>query len=299
VQTEANVAVLWYRADLLRQEGIEPPRTWKELVACALHFKQQVVRETYGLGNYPLVFPAGLKAGETTTYQFLAFVWAANGELMQQGKVVLGQPVIEALEFLKSLVHTHHVTPPDVVTYTWVDAPKRFAQGKAVFAISGSYDKALIQDIAGWDEPTFKEKVGFVPIPAAERGQQATTAGGMVYALFRQSKHLQQALELLKAVASPDVMLEFCLRSGRKPTRISVAQALHPERDWFLHHTSKLLDIAKIRPSIPEYAQISVQLRALLETVVSCDLSPELAVQNAQLIIEALTRYSGEETSQG
>lgn len=291
VQTEANVAVLWYRADFLEQEGLTPPRTWDELVRVTLHFKQDAIRKKYGLSAYPLIFPAGLKAGENTTYHLLAFIHSTGEKILDEGKINLGPGTLRSLNFLHDLIQRHQVTSPEAITFAWDDAPRMFAQGVAVMAIGGSYAKSLIQQVSGWDQAAFRKKVGFVPIPAGPKGKPATTAGGMVYGLFRQSKYLPEALEVLKHVASPELMKEFCIGTDRKPTRISVAQELDPERDWFLYQTAQLLNIAQIRPSLPEYAKISEQLRVMLENVVAQRLSAIEAVQKAQSIIDALTGH--------
>lgn len=84
-------------------------------------------------------------------------------------------------------------------------------------AFGGTYEKSLIQEVSGWDEEEFKKRVGFLPVPAGPQGRQATTAGGMVYVLFRQSNHPKVVLEILKIASNPALMEEFCRKTGRKP----------------------------------------------------------------------------------
>jgi ABC-type glycerol-3-phosphate transport system substrate-binding protein len=287
-QIEANVSLIWYRKDWFDHEGIKPPESWGELVEVARHFK--IKRRKYGLSHFPLAFVGGLKAGETTTYQLLPFIWSAGGEVLSEGEVVLDNKAIQAVEFLRDLVHRYKVVSPKVVSYEWNQLPKLFATGEVALAVGGSYEKAQIQEIAGWDDQEFKGKVGFIPIPArpGEGGRQVTLAGGMVYTIFSQSKNPKAAMEILKIVTSSELMRRFCQVTGRNPTRVSVAKNLDPQKDWFTHETSKLLCKARLRPSIPQYAKVSEQLQMMFENAISGRLGPDEAVRKAKEIIEAL-----------
>jgi len=155
-------------------------------------------------------------------------------------------------------------------------------------AIGGSYEKALIQKVSGWNEEAFRKRVGCIPIPAGPGGESAATAGGMVYVIFRQSREAELTLEILKKVMSPPLMWEFCTRTGRNPTRVSVAQTMDPEKAWFPYRVSKLLHSAGARPAIPEYAKVSEQLQLMIENAISKRMSPQQAVEKAREIIEAL-----------
>ncbi len=280
IQPEANVSVIWYRKDWFKKEGQSPPQTWSELVAAAQVFKRYV--------DFPLVFAAGTKAGETTTYQLLPFIWAGGGCIFSYGKVALGHQVVITLDFLRSVVQNYRVAPPDVVSYTWDHPARLFGQGKAALAIGGSYEKPLIQEESGWNEQDFRKKVGCIPIPAGPGGKQATVSGGMVYVIFQQSKQAGTSLEILKKVVSPPLMQEFCTKTGRSPTRISVAQSLDAKDAWFSRQVSSLLHRARTRLNIPQYAAVSRQIQTMMENAISGRLPPSQAVEQARGIIDAI-----------
>ncbi|RLC79418.1 MAG: hypothetical protein DRI61_07945, partial [Chloroflexi bacterium] len=290
IHIQTDVALLWYRKDWFKAEGIYPPQTWDELVQIALHFQQEDVRRKYGMGDYAMAFPASLKAGETTSYLLLPFLWSAGGDVFANGKVVLNSPATRrAVKFLTDLVHKYKVASPKVANCKWDWPMTLFATGQVAMSVGGSYESGMIKEIAGWDEKTFREKAGFVLIPAGPGGEQATTAGGMTYAIFRQSKHPDLALEILKMITGPKLMKEFCVATGHNPPRISVAQSLDPEEDWFLVKTQKMLSNARVRPSTPEYPKVSEQLRAMIQNTISRRMSVEQAVQKAAEIISAIT----------
>jgi multiple sugar transport system substrate-binding protein len=290
IHAQTDMALIWYRKDWFEAEGMGPPATWDELVEVAQYFQRAEVRKRYGLGPYALAFPAGLKAGETATYQLLPFLWSTGGDVFADDEVALDSDAVRrAVAFLRDLVSRYHVASPEVTTYEWNRAPKLFAGGEVAMSIGGSYESALIQEVTGWDGDEFRARVGFVPVPAGPGGQQTTSAGGMSYAIYRQAKQPELALEILKIATGPELMKEFCLATGQNPPRISVYQALDPERDWFLYKTSTMLYSARVRPLTPEYAKVSEQLRAMIENAVSNQMAVGEAVRRAAEIISAIT----------
>ncbi|HET90343.1 MAG TPA: extracellular solute-binding protein, partial [Chloroflexi bacterium] len=90
---KADVSLLWYRRDWFAQEGLQPPRTWDDLIAVGRHFLQDSVRERYGL-EYPLAFPGGVAGGEATVYNLMPFIWSAGGGIFdgQMDRVIFDSP---------------------------------------------------------------------------------------------------------------------------------------------------------------------------------------------------------------
>ncbi|MEA3355921.1 MAG: extracellular solute-binding protein [Candidatus Bipolaricaulota bacterium] len=296
IPPEADVAGVWFRRDWFTLEGISPPRNWGELLTATQHFKKKKIRNRYGLGDYPLAFPGGLEAGETTSYILLPLLWSAGEEVFVDGKINLGEGARQVLSFLVDLVHRYKVAAPKVISCEWNRAPILFGQGQTALSFGGSYEKFIICQAAGWGEEEFKKRVGFLPFPAGPKGTATTMASGMVYSIFRQSKAHRQALEILKRAVSPGVMKDFCCSTGQNPPRISVARALDPQKDWFLYNTSRLLYNARVRPLIPEYAAVSEQLQAMMENALSCRMTVEEAVGWAEQVIGAI--MSGIDESQ-
>ncbi|HHR86115.1 MAG TPA: extracellular solute-binding protein [Candidatus Acetothermia bacterium] len=278
-QPEANVSVLWYRKDWFEEDGLEPPRTWSDLVRTARRFQPRI--------RFPLVFAAGRKAKETTTYQMLPFLWSAGGRLFD-GEVELDGGVVTGLRFIADLVHKYCVASPDVAAYAWDEPARLLAKGRAVLAVGGSYEKPLIQEEAGWDDEAFRDKVGCIQIPAAVGGAPATVAGGMVYVIFRQTRVAPLALDVLKRIVSPDLMRKFCVETGRSPTRISVAKSLDTERGWFSRRVSELMHGARPRWDIPEYARVSGQLQLMIESAVTGRATPQEAVEKTRDVLRAI-----------
>lgn len=286
----ADVGVLWYRRDWLAAEGLAPPATWADLVAVGRHFRQPAVRERCDLPPHPLVLVGGRAGGETTTYQLLPFLWSAGGDLIADERIMLDSPENrEALTFLVGLVRDHELVSPDVVAYAWDDPARIFAEGDAALALGGTYESFFIRSVAGWDERTFLRKVGFVPIPAGPSGAPAVLVGGMSYVIYRQSQHAEQALALLNLAGSEEVLAPFSQRTGNFPPQVSVARNLAAAGDGFLAQAAPLLEIARPRPQIPEFARVSRQFQALIEDCLTGRRKVEDALPRTAELIAAIT----------
>lgn len=290
VPITADISVIWYRRDWLAAEGLSPPNTWDELVAVGRHFRQSSVRTRYGLGAHPLVLVGGRRGGETTTYQLLPFLWSAGGDLIVDNQVVLDSlNSQQALTFLTSLVQTEKLAPPEVVDYAWDEAARIFAEGGAALAVGGTYESFFIRSLAGWDEVTFREKVGFVAIPAPVNGQPAVLVGGMSYVVYHQSQTPVQALALLDLASQDEILGPFSLRTAHHPPRITTAQNLAQAGNGFLAQTASLSKIARPRPSIPDFARVSAQFQALVENCLTGRQPIEQAVPRTAEMIAAIT----------
>ena len=286
----ADTNGLWYRRDWFELEGLTPPTTWSELLSVGHHFQQPEVRQRYEVAQYPMVLVGGRSGGETTTYQLLPFLWAAGGDLIADDQVVLDSPESQqALDFLASLVQAEKLVSPEVVDYAWDEAARMFANGKVALAIGGSYESFFIRAQAGWDDAAFLEKVGFGPIPAAPGKKPAALVGGMSYVIYNQSQSPIEALELLDLASSEEISSSFNVQTGHYPPLIKAVENLSNAGSGFLTEAASLLEIARPRPSHPDYARVSEQFQLLVENCLAGRISAAQAVPRTAERISAIT----------
>lgn len=286
VQTDTNVAVLWYRKDWFTEEGLSPPCTWEDLVRAATHLKTH--RKQYGFGEYPVAFCGEIQGGETTTFALLPFLWSVGGELIVDQQVRLNSRAVQTLKFLTDLVHIHQLVSPQVVEFSWDEPRRLFAAGEAAIVLGGSYEKQAIQAVSRWDEETFNARVGMLPIPAGPGGSAVTAVGGMIYAVFRQTMFPEIAVEFLKVLASPGLMKWFCEQTGRVPSRRSVVTSMETARCCFQCEVQKILEHARSRPVSPHYAKVSTQFRLMVENAITRRMPATEAVRRARDNIAAI-----------
>jgi hypothetical protein len=111
----------------------------------------------------------------------------------------------------------------------------------------------------------------------------------MSFAVQRQSRHQAQALAILARVADGAVLREFSARAGENPPTLSANQALSPESEPFLHATAQLVEHARARWALPEYARVSAQIGRMFEAAILGELEPEQAVARAAAVISGIT----------
>jgi ABC-type glycerol-3-phosphate transport system substrate-binding protein len=147
----------------------------------------------------------------------------------------------------------------------------------------------MIKSVAGWDEEDCQERLAFVPIPAGPHGQQATLLGGMAYGIYRQSRNQDLALNLLARATDADVLRAFSIRAGENPPSVAANQQFTPESEPFLFAAAQLVEHARARWPLPEYARVSAQITRMFESAILGELEPEQAVTRAALVISGIT----------
>ncbi len=289
VRTQTDMAVLWYRKDWFAALNMDTPESWKDIIRIGKRFQEKEVRERFGNGPFPLALPLGQKARETLVYQLLPLFWSNGGGVFDDGALILdSKENIETLQFLRDLVDAHELVQPEAVTYDWNRSMKLFAAGRVAMAFGGTYEKRMIQEITDWEEDEFYEKVGYALIPGGPHGAPATTAGGMCYVIYAESKNKRLAMEIVKLATSFQNMKDFMMDTYQHPPRVSIAEQLSKEHHRFLAETAGFLYEARPRPNFPDYTSLSDSIQEMVENVVRGSVSPDAAVKETSREIRSL-----------
>jgi multiple sugar transport system substrate-binding protein len=282
VQAPADVTGLWYARSALT----EPPRTWSQLRTAGLSLLRA------GDWESVLTLPGGLAGGETTTYALVALLAANGASVLRDAAVTLDSPAaVEAMAFLRQLVDDG-IVPAKAAEFAGHEGVQLFAEGHAAMCVGASYQA---EDIAAWAGIKLEDvlgEFGFVPLPGGPSGDGpggGVLAGGMAYAIPRQSAHPELALSLLRTLTSTDVLVRQCLQNGQLPPRRSALDQVTAE-SAFHAATGELLRRAILRPVTPAYALVSDQLQAMISDVITRRARPAAAVSHAAETISAVTR---------
>jgi ABC-type glycerol-3-phosphate transport system substrate-binding protein/DNA-binding transcriptional regulator YhcF (GntR family) len=277
----ADAAGLWYRRDELQSLGLEPPVTWSELRTVGRAFAEAGVRT-------PILMPGGSLAGETTAYFLIAFLASNGAQVLGPEGVTLRSPATaQALRFLRGLVE-ERLVPLEVVGYEWNQTIRVLAEGRAALSFGGSYEAEALAEALGVHHREVWDHFGFTHVPAGPRGNPASVAGGMMFAVFRQAAQPTLAVRLLERIVDPDALARFARSTGRTPSRRSAIELVAPDLP-FLSRTAELLEGAASRPWMPSYPRVSAQLQAMLEAVLTGRLGPSAAAQRTADMIGAIT----------
>jgi multiple sugar transport system substrate-binding protein len=281
VSAFAEMAGLWFNRRRLQAQRLDAPTTWSELLTAARALRG-------GQSAASLALPGGTAGGETTSYCLFGFLASNGARVLEDDAIGLGSAATtQTLRFLRRLV-TEGCLPSVAVGYEWDRPIHLLAEGQAAMSIGGTYEAETLAARTGAGARDVWEHFGFAPIPAGPNGQQASVAGAMIFAVFRQAAHPKAAMRLIERAVTPAALAAAARRSGRVPSRRS-ALALAGTDLPFLWHAGEIIERAVTRPWIPLYSRVSTQLQAMLETVLTGGAGPAAAAHHTAAMIAAIT----------
>ena len=140
---DANSQHLFYRKDILEKAGVQPPKTYEDVLAAAKAIKDK------GLLEYPLA--AADKPGWDLGAEFVNLYLGSGGDFFEPGSAKLtidNDNGLKTLEMMKSL---SAFMPPDYLTYDANEMKAAFLAGKVAMMDGwGSYAGSVI----GPDSPS-------------------------------------------------------------------------------------------------------------------------------------------------
>lgn len=283
--------VLYYRKDLLAEQGFSPPATWSELLTQA----RAIVQKEKRAGRFMAGYSGQFKQYEGLVCDMLEFIFSNGGAVKSEDgrRSLLSQPpALEAVRFVASKL-IGGVAPRGVLTYEEPESLALFVQGRAVFLRNWPYAWSIINDpkksqVAG--------KAGLAPLPAFPGGQSSSVLGGWQLGISAYSRHPRQAWLFVEFVTSQKIQKLIALEAGRAPTR----RALYDDPEVLEQRPhfaalGKILLGARPRPRSPIYPAISEVLQEYFSQAISrpgADI-PALARQADERIRTLLT-LSGE-----
>lgn len=223
----AQWPVLWYRKDLLAENGIKPPTTWDEYRAAA----EKLTDPAKGL--YGAVFSAG--RNWNTHVMALIAVWSAGGLLFDEKlNVAFDSPETRrALAYYSEMAMRY--SPPDVAQYGFHEAAAAFTSGKA--ATTFYWGRVLSQLYA--EAPHLLSKTATIHIPRDR--QYRTTLHFDEFSAYK-TPNAKETMELIMFMLQPEQMIKILwpVAGHVIPTRKSM-QALYARHPWLVDNP----DIAK------------------------------------------------------
>ena len=269
----ADIGVLYYRQDLLKQARMSLPTTLDELSETV----RTVQTETGYLWQGERY--EGLVANFTEIMEGLGATW-----IDPAGNVGLDTPTaIEAAALLKQLIQ-EGISPDEVITYTEQDGLQQFLEGETLFLRGWPYF---------WEEIQRSELAGNVAIAlpfSFSNTPGKGCRGGWGFGIAHNAAHPDAAWEAIKYFTSEAAQKEFVLASGFLPSRSGLFQdsdimTKYPQMPQLLDYLQRS---SIFRPFIKEYGAASEILQTALGDILSDKQSVEAAMAWAQTETERL-----------
>jgi N,N'-diacetylchitobiose transport system substrate-binding protein len=202
----AGARALVYRKDLLEKAGVEPPKTWDEVMAAAKAIESKVGGDVYPVGFTGL-----------SEHMYLPTIWQAGGEIAtQEGdtwKSALNSPeAAEALDYYASF-YKQGLSPKAAVGWEEPDAQTAFANGDVAMLIAGGWTYNSI--IA--TKPDLEKDIGTVLTPAGPSGKGTAFAGGSHLVQFQESQNKELGAAFVDFMLEPAQLNKFTSEIGFLP----------------------------------------------------------------------------------
>lgn len=286
IPTGTDVRMIFYRKDLFQRAGLPAdwqPKSWAELLAAARQIKQRLPDVT------PLQINAGTQMGEATTLQgwFMVLLGAGTHVYDFQNRkwIVRSQAMLDALNFYKTVYVDEQVG--DARVQLLAGGRDRsfvlFRDGKIAMLVEGDFfwRSVLPPGTGSAALANRNEVVGWAKMPAREpkkgfRSQDFVTAsGGTGFILNPNARNPSLAWGLLATMFSQESLLKFQELEPRIRARDDVPVTGDPVMSEMAR---QLLPLTTVRPQLPEYPKVSVEIQLMTERVVSGEMTPQQAM---------------------
>ncbi|PMB01658.1 ABC transporter substrate-binding protein [Fischerella thermalis CCMEE 5328] len=272
IPMRSDVGMLYYREDLLKQAGFNPPETFTDLIKISQALKQQ------DKINWGYIWQGrqyeGLAAMFVEILQGFGGFWVNPNTL----EVGLDRPeTLKAIAFLKETIATG-ISPPGVTTYQEEETRRIFQSGQAVFLRSWPY----VWPLANEKDSPIRGKIAIKPMVSASGENSGACLGGWGLGISKTTKHPQEAWKAIQYFTSEAAQRRFILQAGFVPSRRSLFT--DPQIVATYPHYPQLLEVveqAVLRPPIAQYAQTSDILQRYLSAALTNRMTPEAAMKAA------------------
>lgn len=233
--------MFFYNKSMFKEAGINPPKTWDELIGCAVKLTDRS-KNRYG---YSMLLDDWLD------WYLQFYVWQAGGDLTKlnsDGTIELqftSPAVLKAVEFYRELRWKYRVIQ-DEMTLNHEQLVKEFAQGKSAMIIYAPNNLPWLVNLG-----MKKEDIGIIPMPAGPSGIPVTSLEvnlGVITANPSKAKQ-DAAWEWLRYANGRDSMIremKFMEAKGVVPPWVMIYKDL------------KQSDIVKVDPEWEEALQAAV-----------------------------------------
>ncbi|MGC2598274.1 MAG: extracellular solute-binding protein [Nitrososphaeraceae archaeon] len=281
-----DIRGIWYWKDLLSEAGVDPNslKTWDGYIAAAK--KLNTVLRPQGIEGIHLT---GASHSPDLWYPYL---WMLGGEIL---KMKSGHPTkgsywfpafnstegVRAMNFIKQQVDAG-IKPQKNHFWGLEFLDRRFA-----VMIEGSW--LPVTFLQRQSEKEFEDKVGFLPaLPVPYKNNRTSTLmGGWALSIPKSSTHKELAWKLIELMLVPKLFRSFLHQGGYLPTQISIGKSelLNSTVSSYPYYRQlvSMIPFAGTRPAIPEYPQITDDIRQAIYEVQFENKDPKQALATAAL----------------
>ncbi|MEV0406157.1 extracellular solute-binding protein [Actinoallomurus sp. NPDC050550] len=278
---------LWFNKQIFAKAGLPAnwqPKTWNDVLAAARQIKAKVP------GVIPLNVYAGKGVGEAASMQGFEMLLYGTGDKLYDDQTkkwtAPSKGMGDSFNFLKTVFSSGlGPTPQQALDPHWSDnvAGQELPKGKIAIDLDGSWlPQAWIPGGANpW--PQWSSTLGTAPMPT-QNGQapgKVTMSGGWLLSIGARTKQAAAAWKLVQLAMNKENSLEFYVKATQVSVRKDVVDdPKYVEGNPTQKFWTDLVSVTQYRPAYSVYPQISNQLQAATEAVVTNQGSPQSAMND-------------------
>ncbi|WP_330318084.1 extracellular solute-binding protein [Streptomyces platensis] len=254
---------LFYNKKLLKDAGVEVPKTFDELAKAAKKIKAKTgATALYLRGDDP--------------YWFLPYLYGEGGDMVNaRDKVVEidDGAGVRAFKTIKNLVDSKAAVTD--ATDGQENQLKALKDGTVAMAVDGPWD---IEGARAGKAFKDKKNLGVAPVPGGSTAQ-GSPQGGWNLSVYAGSKNLQASYAFVKYMSSAEVQQQTNEKLSLLPTRKSVYEVPAVKSNEMVQFFKPAVDGAVQRPWIAEGNSLFEPVKVQMNKVLTGAASPEQAAK--------------------
>jgi multiple sugar transport system substrate-binding protein len=276
---ETAPRALVIRKDWLARAGLQPPKTWGELVEAG--------KALTGSGRWGYMFFASKTQLNQVEPTFQPHIHGRGGQILDEsGKATFNSDAgVRSYQFLADCVHKHKITPPQVMAMSHDDVTDAFKAGRIAMYVEISPRYRDILAAVGADN------VELLKIPSDDPNRPSPSViSGWGLGIPRGAKEAEASWEYIRQYVDPAAQEINARIAGSLPTRKSVlAQPFFATKEaaymrWWMDYVAER---GELSPNVATFNQLNEVMTDALHQVL---LRPAANIQ--QVLNEAVGRYN-------
>jgi multiple sugar transport system substrate-binding protein len=286
--TRTHVQLLFYRKDLFTKHGIAAPSTWDQVIAAGKTIQDKEP------GVSGIALPYGKNNGQNLMVWY-NFLWGRGADVFDNR----GQPAFASEAGLKAtqdyidMLRTHKVTPAAAVSFTEQDAVASMRGGNSAMLPIWWWARGNLIDPKV--SKLTEEQVGFAPLPSYDGGVRSTYINCWIYALTKNAKRKDAAMEFITWVTHPSIERDILV--DPKENDVVAAQwsnlrdADVNKRFGGMHNfAAQALQDTKVVPYSAEWPQIMEAIETAMSEAASGTKTVPDAFKGAEATVRRIAR---------
>jgi len=286
---------LWYRKDLFKEAGINPPATFYELWDAAVKFYRPA--DLYGIAL------RGMRGSSMNVYVWTAFLRGFGGDFFDKNwnPVFNSSEGIYATKFYRDLINSYG--PPGGSSFTWDDTALVLMSGKVAMIIEAT---DFVDRVFDPEKSKVYDKLAAAPVPAGPAGRFPsifTSQLSISKVANRTDKQIKASWAFISWATSKEMELKKALE-GKIPTGVrrsvfenSQFKEMFGEKNCpgWLRALFESLEVAEVnyRPRIKEWREIGDRLGVAVEDVIAKIKPADVALNEAAEFARETLKRSG------